>query len=303
MRVSADQWTLTFDVARGVIGEWTHGGRPVLAPGVPLAGPRLTIWRAVIDNEARGGGDRVEREWREHGLHLVQHRIEGFDWSQEGQDGAVKVTVRACVAPPVYEAAYDCVYEYTILPAGDVLLSVSGTPRGEWPSTLPRIGLEMALPPTVERAEWLGLGPGENYPDSKQAALFGLWRLPLDDLFTPYVRPQENGNRSDCRWAALTDTDGAGLVAAGNGGTVDFSASRYTTADLDRAQHTSELEPRTDRVVLHLDWRQNGVGSGSCGPGVLPQHQLAAVPFTFGVRLSPLAPGETPGEVGRRRAG
>ena len=111
----------------------------------------------------------------------------------------------------------------------------------------------------------------------------------MDELFTPYVRPQENGNHIDTRWVALRDERGVGLLAAGDP-TLDFSAHRFTTDDLDQAQHTYELMPRPT-ITLHLDYRQNGLGSGSCGPGVMPAYQLHAEPFAFGVWLRPLLPG------------
>ncbi|MDQ5853335.1 MAG: beta-galactosidase small subunit, partial [Chloroflexota bacterium] len=254
-----------------------------------------------IDNEARGGGERVLQEWRKRFLHRMQHRLDGFAWEQLN-DRAVRVAVRSCVAPPVYESAFDCSYIYTIYGSGDVLLEVEGTPRGEWPATLPRIGLELTLPGALDRVLWLGRGPGESYADTRQAARFGLWRAGVDELFTPYVRPQENGNRTETRWVALQDARGVGLLAAGEP-MLDFSAHRFTTEDLDRAEHTCELVPRPT-ITLHLDYRQNGVGSGSCGPGVMPPYQLHAAPFAFRVRLRPVVPGGASlQELGRLQRG
>jgi beta-galactosidase/evolved beta-galactosidase subunit alpha len=293
LRIHGGATALSFDTASGRIDTWSFAGRPLL-----LAGPRLSLWRAAIDNEARGSGARVAYEWRERFLHLVQHRLDSFAWEQL-DDAAVRVIMRSCVAPPVYQAAFDCRYTYTLFGSGDLLLEVQGTPRGDWPATLPRIGLELTLPGALDRVVWLGRGPGESYADSKQAAQFGLWRASVDELWTPYVRPQENGNRADTRWVALHDTSGTGLLAAGDP-TLDFSAHRFTTEDLDRAEHTYELVPRPT-ITLHLDYRQNGLGSGSCGPGVMPAHQLRAEPFVFRVRLRPLAPGgESAQELGRR---
>ncbi|HZB94796.1 MAG TPA: beta-galactosidase domain 4-containing protein, partial [Herpetosiphonaceae bacterium] len=285
---------LSFDTARGVIDGWSFGGQQLVE-----AGPGLSIWRAVIDNDSRGSvGTCVEEEWRRHFLDLLRHRLDGFAWERLG-DTAVRVTVRSCVAPPVYEAAFDCRYTYTISNRGDMLLELEGTPRGPWPATLPRIGLEMTLPGTLDQVLWLGRGPGESYADTKQAARFGRWRASVDELFTPYVRPQENGNHTETRWVAIQDMRGTGLLAVGNP-TLDFSAHRFTTEDLDRAKHTCDLVPRKT-ITLHLDYRQNGVGTGSCGPGVMPPYQLHAVPFVFRLHLWPLAPGEAdPTEIARR---
>jgi beta-galactosidase/evolved beta-galactosidase subunit alpha len=113
------------------------------------------------------------------------------------------------------------------------------------------------------------------------------------------VRPQENGNHTDTRWVALQDARGAGFLAAGDP-SLDFSAHRFTTQDLDQAEHTHELVPRPT-ITLHLDYRQNGLGSGSCGPGPMPSYQLRAEPFTLRICLRPLTPGDaSPQELGRR---
>ena len=100
-------------------------------------------------------------------------------------------------------------------------------------------------------------------------------------------RPQENGSRTEVRWATLTDGGGAGLRVEGRPH-VEVTARRWTSEDLDAATHTPELVPR-DRIWLNLDHAQQGIGTASCGPGVLPQHDLEAVPTTFALRLSPLS--------------
>jgi beta-galactosidase/evolved beta-galactosidase subunit alpha len=293
LTLRAGEVELVFDMARGVIDRWS-----VAEQVLCTAGPRLTIWRAAIDNEARGGGERIVKDWHARFLHLAQHRLERFAWEQIS-DTAVRVTVHTRLAPPVHEAAIDCVYDYTIFGSGEIALELYGTPRGNWPETLPRIGLELTLAGALDRVMWLGHGPGESYADSKQAARFGLWQATVDDLFTHYVRPQENGNHTDTRWVALRDERGSGLLAGG-APTLDFSAHRFTTADLDQAQHTYELTPRPT-ITLHLDYQQNGVGSGSCGPGVMTTYQLHANPFTFRVFFRPLAPGgASPQELGRQ---
>lgn len=283
LHIQGNDLAVVFDKARGFIVEWRASGQMLMT-----AGPRLTIWRAAIDNDARGGGEIVEREWRARFLHMAQHRLDGFTWTQSSET-AVHVTVHSCLAPPVYDAAFDCQYHYTITGDGLISLEVQGTPCGEWPANLPRIGLEMTLPGILDHVTWLGRGPGESYADTKQAARFGLWQAGVDELLTPYVRPQENGSHTDTRWVALQDGRGIGLLAAANP-TLAFGAHRFTTADLDQAQHTYDLVPRPT-ITLHLDLQQNGVGSASCGPGVMAAYQLQAKSFVFRTRFQSLRPG------------
>ncbi len=281
LRIEGRDFRLTFDRVWGAITDWRHGGRPLLARG-----PRLNFWRATTDNDRAGWGpERCDHLWREASLHRIQQRVESVDHERLGRE-AIRIRVKARLAPPVHARMYLCEYLYTIHGNGEVAIEVSGAPQGEWPIMLPRIGLQLAVPQDLDQAAWFGLGPGESYPDSRLAARVGLFRRTVDELCTPYVFPQENGNRSDVRWVSFADMRGRGLLAEGMP-LINFSAHRFTTADLDDAKHTYDL-PRRDFVTINLDYAHNGLGSASCGPGVLPQYRLKPEKFSFGVRLRPL---------------
>ncbi|AIQ57826.1 glycoside hydrolase family 2 TIM barrel-domain containing protein [Paenibacillus borealis] len=304
LEVQGSDFELQFDRIYGVIAGWKHAGVHLLEEG-----PRLYLWRAPTDNDMRPIGDwrtsidndqRATVLWKKSGLHWLQHRVISVDWSSNVSGSAVTVTCRVRVAPPILKWSVDTVYTYTIYANGDVMASVNGSIDGSGaPETLPRIGLRLALPDDCERAEWYGRGPGEAYADSKQAAKFGIYQQTVRGLFTEYIVPQENGNRTDTRWLALTNQHGAGLLVAGSP-QFDFTARRYTSGDLEKARHTFELHER-GRIYLHLDLAQNGLGSASCGPGVLPQYVLKAENFHFQVRLSPLAAGSgSPAQIAKR---
>jgi len=153
----------------------------------------------------------------------------------------------------------------------------------------PRIGVQLRLPRQVNRARWYGLGPGESYIDTCSAVRMGEWRAGEDELETRYVVPQENGNRSGTRWVEATDNAGAGLRVDADT-PFNFSLHRYDTLDLEKAMHPYELQERPF-MTLNLDVAQNGIGSNSCGPGVLPQHQLKPGPFRFTWLFDPVTEG------------
>ncbi len=272
---------LEFDAREGTLSALMHGDRPLLK-----SGPRLSFWRSPTDND-RGFGARDFAEWQEAGLHRLQHRIEGIE-CRGLQGGEVQVIVQSRIAPPVLFIGLDVTYVYTIRASGEILIHVQGSPQGKFPSTLPRIGLQMSLPVDLDRVRWYGLGPGETYPDSRQAGRVGLWEMTIEQMTTPYERPQENGNRSDVRWVSLSDAHGAGLMAKGHP-RINFSAHRNTPEEFTQARHPTDLVPRHE-IVLILDHAQNGLGSASCGPGVLPQYKLAPADFDFSVSLLPLPP-------------
>jgi beta-galactosidase/beta-glucuronidase len=290
--VRGADFSIRFDRVRGVIADWSSQNIPLLR-----SGPRLNFFRATTDND-RGGGDKSSHNvWRNAGIHWLQHRTQSVD--AQKKDGAAIVTVRSRIAPPVFNGRwFDCEYRYTISAGGACLVEVSGTPTGDWPRTLPRVGLQMKLPPALDRVEYLGLGPGESYSDTIKAARFGRYQTTVDGLYTPYVFPQEFGNRSACRWAALTNRRGFGLLAAGQP-TINFSAMWFDQENLDEAKHPTDLQ-RRDYVTLNLDYQQNGIGTGSCGPGVLPQHELHPDAFKFSVHLSPCNADATSPDVAAR---
>ncbi len=268
---------ITFDRLHGRIARWECGGKPIM-----FDGPRLTIWRAPIDNERMGTGRKRSEQWKNLGLNIMQHRVDDCRVTASGQ--AVRIEVDAAVAPPGQQQAIDCRYLYDITGDGRVRLTVKGDFRGEWPQWIPRLGVEATLPGALEEVEWLGRGPGECYRDSDHAARIGRWQMNVDDLFTNYVYPQDNGNRTDTRWVTLREDSGLGLRATADP-TINFSAHRFTTADLEAAAHQHELAPR-DTITLHLDRAHHGLGSASCGPGPMEPYQLKPGPFAFAVTFA-----------------
>ncbi len=274
--VSGEDFRLVFDRVRGRLTSWEYRGRELLRRG-----PTLAFWRALIDNDRP-----VQDRWIADGLHWLQHRTDSV--ACERGDRAVVVRVRSRIAPPILAKAFVCEVSYSVAGSGELLLAAHVVPEGDW-ATLPRVGFELGLDGGLRRAEWYGRGPGECYVDSKQAQRVGRYALPVAELGTPYVYPQEQGNRTDVRWMALAG-DGVGLFAAGMP-LLDFSALPYRTEDLDRARHTCDLVPR-DEVSLHLDHRHHGLGSGSCGPATLPRYRLNAEAFRFAFRLRAFSPDE-----------
>ncbi|MBL7198814.1 MAG: DUF4981 domain-containing protein [Anaerolineae bacterium] len=186
-----------------------------------------------------------------------------------------------------YTARFECDYAYTLYGSGDVVLDVHVAPSGDLPPFLPRVGLQMCLPGAYDRFTWYGCGPHETYVDRKEGAPVGVYSGTVEGQHVPYIMPQENGNKTDVRWVALTDGEGTGLLVVGTPW-LNVSAHHYTTEDLTRAKHTHELERRPE-ITLHLDHAQTGLGSASCGPGTLPQYQLVPQDTQFRVRLRPLA--------------
>ena len=241
--------------------------------GFAVDGPVLDLWRAPTDNDI---GAKLDVAWRAVGLHRLHERI--VDVSIDTDELIVTSRIGA--------AATDLGYLYTMRwsSTSDRLdLRVNGDPIGDWPCPLPRLGVRMALPATLGHVGWVGHGPGEAYVDTRNAVRLGRFARDVDEMQTPYVRPQENGNRVDARWLSLVDDAGAGLRIDGDP-VFDFTVRRWTSAALDAARHTNDLRA-TDRIYLNLDVAQHGIGSASCGPGTLPGYALTARPFELRASL------------------
>jgi beta-galactosidase len=255
-------------------------GRLVRLGDLAVEGPRLDLWRAPTDNDRGHHGEAVEPIWRAVGLHRLQHRVDEV----AADDGGLVVRTR--VAPAATDLGVAATYRWSVVPGG-LRLEVSVGPEGAWPCPWPRLGLRMAVPAALDRVEWFGRGPGEAYADTGRAARVGRFAATVDQLQTPYLRPQENGNRREVRWATL---GGGGRVALRFEGepTFDLTVRPWTSEQLDQADHPTDLVPG-DRLWVNLDLAQQGIGSASCGPGVLPAYRLDPAPATLTVRL--LLPG------------
>jgi beta-galactosidase len=247
-------------------GRLTHLG------GLELDGPRLDVWRAPIDNDRP-----LVRAWRRAGLNRLHHKMIGVE------PGGAGLSVRTRVGAAGTGLGLDVTYQWRA--AADVAwLTVTVRPLGSWEVPWPRLGVALSLEGSAAELEWFGLGPGEAYRDSESAVQTGRYRRTLAELATPYVRPQENGNRRAVRWARLSRPDGTVLRILGDP-VVDLTARPWSTAALTAARHACDLRP-DGRIHLHLDTAHHGLGSASCGPPVPAWHALAAVPASFTIGLA-----------------
>lgn len=286
--ITGSNFEIVFDKIHGRIINWNYENMSVMETG-----PELNFWRPMTDN------DRAEKkDWIAKGVNVLTHRTDTFTIEELG-GSVIRIKVGSRIAPPIYSHGFVCQYVYTIYGSGDMILTTQGVPTGDWCPTLPRIGLIMNLPGNLNAVEWYGRGPGESYCDTKQAAYVDVFKASVEELYTPYVVPQENGNRMNVRWVAFTDMSGIGIIAIGDP-FLDFGASHYTIDNLDRAKHTCDLEPSSN-IQLTLDYKQMGIGSATCGPGVLPEYQLKTAEFNFTVRIKPFSlSNEIPAELTKK---
>ncbi|WP_438802003.1 glycoside hydrolase family 2 TIM barrel-domain containing protein [Actinospica durhamensis] len=272
-----------FDAHHGVL-------RKIGAIG--LDGPRLDLWRATIDNDERTiYGTPLATTWRAAGLHRLHHKTLSVEPSASG------LVVRERVTAAGVDHGIDATYRWAAAAAptagdGDetLWLTLELQPYGTWPCSLPRRGVALSLPGALDQVEWFGEGPGEAYRDTGAAVRVGRFRASVAGMQTPYVRPQENGNRRAVRWARFTGADVGGR--GGNGVTgasgleilgaphTNLTARPWRTQALDAAQHRHELHP-DGLIHLYLDDEHCGIGSAACGDPLPASEHVQPTPATF----------------------
>ncbi|KAJ5165419.1 uncharacterized protein N7500_007249 [Penicillium coprophilum] len=280
LEVQSGTSTFGFDLLRGNV-TWNVDGTEIFQRG-----PELSLYRAQTQNDKANAGDGPK--WDAAYVDLVHTQVRDVTW-QQTNNGDVKVHYKVWVAPKVWDwgAQADLVYTISADDKAPLRLQVKGEFSGDnTPTVLPRIGLMSVLPQAFNEVSWFGRGPGESYPDSKQACRMGEYQSSVDDLFTYYDYPQENGNREDLRWVQIGNKEkGVTLDARRSDGqgeksAFSFTARRYMPQDLDVATHPHDLKP-LDMTVLHLDYANNGLGSATVGPTAFEPYKCHAEPFDF----------------------
>ncbi|WP_210469773.1 glycoside hydrolase family 2 TIM barrel-domain containing protein [Sporosarcina sp. 6E9] len=289
LMINGSNFDVSYNTITGQMKSWNYEGLSMIETG-----PKFQFWRAMTNNDHRS-----EKMWKNYRVHWLQQRTDTVDWTLASDKMSVKVKVTQRIAPPVLAWGIYSEIIYTIHSTGDIEVSAVGKPTGDTPETLPRIGFELTIPKTMGDVKWYGRGPGETYSDSKQAGRMGVFEKTIRDFGTTYIYPQENGNRSDVKWATFTNLYGVGLQVS-DPSTFNFSAHLNSVEDFDNAQHTYDLKER-DEIYVHIDYSQHGIGSASCGPDVLPQYELKTKEFEFSFRLTPFSTNHiSPMELSKR---
>lgn len=148
-----------------------------------------------------------------------------------------------------------------------------------------RVGLTFEMPYIYNKVAYLGRGAHETYIDRNRSGKIGIYHTDAERMFHYYVRPQATGNRTDVRWASVADEAGRGLIFT-SGKNFQFSVVPFTDENIDAANHINELE-RSGIVTVHLDAEQTGVGTATCGPGVLPRYWIPVKEHEFSFTLTP----------------
>lgn len=298
VQTAAARWSL--DKSTGILTSLRYRGTELLAEG-----PHVNLWRAPTANEIdEWRNPPIADSWYDVGLDRLESKTLNIqvERTDEGRVRAVVESEQSAAGSPLffrlrttYEFRADgaFVIEQELTPVGKVPDWLPGTEM--W---LPRVGVQLAVPGEFQKLEWYGRGPFETYPDRKTGARIGVYRSRVENEYVPYLIPQENGNKTDVRWAALSNESGIGLWMTGTD--LEFSVHDFTQENLSRAMYPFQLV-RQPFTQVNLDYRVTGVG-GTPVP-TLPEYRVLVRPYHWRTCLRPFDSREISAvELGRESA-
>ncbi|HUT28810.1 MAG TPA: glycoside hydrolase family 2 TIM barrel-domain containing protein [Sedimentisphaerales bacterium] len=267
----------SFSKSSGQMSSLRYFSKQILDTDANQCGPVLNVYRAPTSNDRW-----LARRLRKAGLDALDYRLGEFRIIEQDEKRAELLTTIDCRAKEGIGFIHTCTY--TILPDGTVKVANAVMPYGRI-DILPKVGLTTRIDGSFDMFHWYGAGPQESYVDRAESCAIGLYHGKVSEQYFPYVVPQETGNKTQVRYAALTDSDGQGLIVVCEQ-PYSVSALPFTEQELDRAKHINELKLQ-ERIVLDIDYAHMGLGNASCGPRPLEQYILKAVPCSFTFQIRP----------------
>ena len=271
----AGETTFTVDKETGVLTSLALDGKELLATPITLS-----LFRPATDNDNRDkNGARL---WRKAGLDNLTQKVTSL---KEGKN-TTTAAIELLNAKGQKVGTADFIY--TLDKNGALKIRTTFQPDTAIVKSMARLGLTFRVADTYDQVSYLGRGDNETYADRGQSGKIGLYQTTPERMFHYYVTPQSTGNRTDVRWTKFTDRSGEGIFVDSNR-PFQFSIVPFSDVLLEKARHINELE-RDGLVTVHLDAEQAGVGTATCGPGVLPQYLVPLKKQSFEFTLYPVKP-------------
>ncbi|GHV56228.1 beta-galactosidase [Bacteroidia bacterium] len=270
--------TIIFNKKNGLLEKYQYKGKSLIE-----SGPQPDFWRAPTDNDYGNRMPEISSIWRLAGMNKT---LQLFNMERKGS--YVMLTANYMLNDVL--SPYTVVYTITSL--GRVNIKVSyQSGRKDLPE-IPRFGMQMRFAPEFDNFTYYGRGPWENYSDRNTASFIGVYNSSVAEQQFDYMRPQENGNKTDVRWLTLTNRDGTGIKIQGMQ-PLSVKVAHNTAEDLDfgvtkKQSHPSDVTPRKD-IFLNVDLLQRGV-AGDDSWGALPHapYRLLGDSYEYQYEISPV---------------
>jgi len=266
---------ILFDKENGNISSYKYMGNQLIKDG---NGPKPNFWRAVTDNDFGNKMQIKNIEWKKASLFA---EVTKFETSKNDNNS---VAINIIYNLPGVETTFNSYYSIN----GDGIIHIENTlNETTYKGDIPRIGMRMQLQKKYDSMHYYGRGPWENYQDRKASAFIDVYSSKVKDQYVPYIRPQENGYKTNVRWAAFSDSENNGLLVVSQNimegiglsalhmANEDFDTTNdlfYSGADkiddkyridgipkINASKHTIDIVEK-DFVQLNIDLEQRGVG-------------------------------------------
>ena len=305
--ISGSNFEYTFDRNTGNFAGIVVDGQELLS-----APCDKTIWRAPTDNDRN-----IKNEWFRAHYDMVSERT--YETSCIIKNDLAVITCISCLSAPTVQPVLRINAEWTVSAEGTITAGMHVTKNPEFP-VLPRFGVRMILKEDMQNINYIGMGPYESYIDKHHASWHGSFSASIDEMHEDYIMPQENGSHFDCSYVQISapgandradknssdknnsagsssyqsicNTQTASTIAATTAHSIavtsavpfSMNASPYTAEELTNAAHNYEL-PESNKSVLCIDYRQNGIGSNSCGPELDEKYRFDEDEWEFGFTM------------------
>ncbi|KAK8839035.1 hypothetical protein M9Y10_032501 [Tritrichomonas musculus] len=304
--ITSENVKFEFNTTEGVVKSYQVDGFEFIKDGFGL---QPNFWRAPNDNDYGNGGPLREQIWKK-----MSHNFEVEKFHISSHKCFTILTVNYQLSNHnKYEVVYH-IYTNGIVKV-DVSYNHSKKMHKEPLPNIPRVGLRFRVPSELHNVIYFGRGPEENYADRCSGTRIDLFKTTAENLYFPYVRPQENGHHVDTRWLAVHNDDNSKGLLIDADKLIEFNALRNSVEDFDsedqknlpyqfhnfdkkppeeaknilrRHQHIDDIVPR-DYVEINVDYKQQGVaGFNSWGDRVLPEFSLPSNQnYSYGFTLIP----------------
>ena len=279
--VTTPNLTFKIDRSTGLISEYAYNGKSLLGEGGTL---KPNFWRAPTDNDMGAGLQKKFKAWKN-----PQMNLKNIDVKKDKK--ANSVTILTSFDMPEVQGQMDITYVVFANTGAVKVTEDFKATEGAKVSDMFRFGMLMQMPYTMEKSNYYGRGPIENYSDRKDCMRIAIYNDDADNQYFPYIRPQESGTKSDIRWWKQTDATGLGLQVKSctpfYASAIHFDTEELDDGDDKEQRHSFDLK-KSKFTNLFLDSAHMGVGGeNSWGAWPLEKYRVHYGNKTFTFTLIP----------------
>ena len=279
--VTTPNLTFKIDRSTGLISEYAYNGKSLLGEGGTL---KPNFWRAPTDNDMGAGLQKKFKVWKN-----PQMNLKNIDVKKDKKTNSV--TILTSFDMPEVQGQMDITYVVFANTGAVKVTEDFKATEGAKVSDMFRFGMLMQMPYTMEKSNYYGRGPIENYSDRKDCMRIGVYTDDADNQYFPYIRPQESGTKSDIRWWKQTDATGLGLQVKSctpfYASAIHFDTEELDDGDDKEQRHSFDLK-KSKFTNLFLDSAHMGVGGeNSWGAWPLEKYRVHYGNKTFTFTLIP----------------